>query len=175
MSQGQMGVLFGTTVVNSLASMWKDSAYAKMFGATTKVGGGGLKPSIPTITYGLWGLRDCMVVGSSFILPELTSQVLQEHVNGLSEKDALRISQIVCPITTQLIAGPIQLLGLDYYNRPLTNMTFQRAVLERINFQFHGFTSIVSARIARILPAYGICGVGNTQLRTMWRDGLMKK
>lgn len=165
-SSGKLGVFVFTTTINSATTMMKDRFYASHFGTTNQV------TKMPLITYGLWGLRDCMVIGSSFILPEYMCSVLQEQTGdlGLDKKSALQISQLTCPIVTQLVAGPVQLLGLDFYNRPLSNYSYKAAVVERMKFQYMNFTSIVGARIARIAPAYGIGGVGNTYFRDIWRD-----
>lgn len=161
-SIGTLGVFTITTSVNSASTMIKDRFYARHFG-TAKTAA-----KVPLITYGLWGLRDCMVIGSSFILPEYMCDTLQQNTS-LDRVTALQISQLTCPVVTQVVAGPTQLLGLDFYNRPLADLSHKAAVLERIRFQYSNFTSIVGARIARIAPAYGIGGVCNTYFRDMWR------
>ncbi len=159
---GPFGVFALTTAVNSTATMIKDSFYARNFGTATSV------TKIPLFTYGLWGLRDCIVIGSAFVLPDIVSVTLQEKAN-LDEKTALKISQLSCPVIAQFIAGPTQLLGLDLYNRPLANLSYSAAVMERIRFQYNNYASIVGVRIARIAPAYGIGGVCNTYFRDCWR------
>eukprot|EP00592_Proboscia_alata_P027328 CAMPEP_0194443350 /NCGR_PEP_ID=MMETSP0176-20130528/126652_1 /TAXON_ID=216777 /ORGANISM="Proboscia alata, Strain PI-D3" /LENGTH=345 /DNA_ID=CAMNT_0039269579 /DNA_START=82 /DNA_END=1119 /DNA_ORIENTATION=- len=164
----KFGVFAATTAINSGASMLKDKFYATHFGNATAAS------TVPKITYGLWGLRDCMVIGSSFILPDLFCGVLTRNTE-MDRKTALTVSQLSCPIAAQFVAGPVQLLGLDIYNRPLRNLSFGAAVIERLRFQRTNFTSIVGARISRIAPAYGIGGVGNTYLRDKWRDQLLRK
>lgn len=164
----KFGVFAATTAVNSSTTMLKDKFYAKHFGTATAA------VKVPMITYGLWSLRDCMVIGSSFILPDIMSGILQEH-SELDKKSALRISQFACPIVAQFAAGPVQLLALDIYNRPLHSMTFQQMASERIRFQVQNFGAIVGARIARIAPAYGVGGIGNTYFRDKWRDRVLKK
>ncbi len=72
-------------------------------------------------------------------------------------------------------AGPVQLLALDIYNRPLQQMTFQQKSAERIRFQMQNFFSIVGARVARIAPAYGVGGIGNTYFRDKWRNRVVRK
>jgi hypothetical protein len=165
---GKFGVFAITTGVNSSTTMFKDKFYARHFGAANAA------TKVPLITYGLWGLRDCMVIGSSFILPEYTSCILQERFD-MDKTRALQISQLTCPIATQLVAGPVQLLGLDFYNRPMSELSYKAAALERLKFQCSNFTSIVGARIARIAPAYGVGGVGNTYFRDMWREMLVRR
>lgn len=163
----KFAVFATTTAVNSSSTMLKDRFYARSFGASLSVAS-----KVPLITYGLWGLRDCMVIGSSFILPEMICGTLEEHTS-LDSASALRISQFTCPIATQTLAGPVQLLGLDIYNRPLSHMSWREMVRERFQFQCANFTSIVGARIARIAPAYGLGGVCNTHFRDQWRESLL--
>jgi hypothetical protein len=165
-SSGNIGVFATTTLVNSYASILKDRYYAKAFG--TSVG------KVPLITYGLWGVRDCLVVGSAFVLPSRIAKVLHQKTS-IDEKSALTISQLLCPVAAQFAAGPVHLLSLDLYNRPLRNLTPKDMLMERLRFQCNNFSSIVGARIARIAPAYGIGGVGNTYLREKWRSFLMTK
>lgn len=156
-----MGVFTITTAINTTCTMLKDRFYAQSFGTITT--------KIPIITYGLWGLRDCMVIGSSFVLPEYISVSLQQHTN-LDKTTALQVSQLACPVAIQVVAGPTQLLALDFYNRPLADLSYSAAAKERLKFQYENFASIVGIRIARIAPAYGIGGVCNTYLRDAWRN-----
>merc|ERR1712038_213682 len=98
---------------------------------------------------------------------------MSNHTN-LDRKTVQTLSQIACPILAQTVAGPVQLLGLDIYNRPLPNASAKEVFRERMIFQYNNFRSIVSARICRIAPAYGIGGVGNTYFRDMWRSKLLR-
>lgn len=157
-----------TTTVNSSVSMVKDKFYASHFGSSSAV------INIPRATYGLWALRDCTVIGSSFILPEICGEILEQN-SELDKATALQVSQLMVPITAQIVASPLQLLGLDLFNRPLTNVPFKEMVADRMRFQMSNFSSIVAARIARIAPAYGIGGIGNTHFRDRWRESLLQK
>jgi len=166
------GLNFGnfalTAAVNSSLQIAKDRYYASNFGrwnGTSK---------IPLRSYGLWALRDCTIIGSSFILPDIMCEVLQDKMD-LDRTTALRISQFTCPIAAQVVAGPIQLLGLDFFNRTLCNLNYGDAAIERLKFQHCGFTSIVGARILKIVPAFSFCGIGNTYLRDLWRERLIRR
>lgn len=165
---GKIGVFAMTTVVNSSATMLKDKYYATHFGTATA------STRMPKLTYLLWGVRDCMVIGSSFILPDIMCDILTKN-SDLDRTTALRISQFACPVLTQFAAGPVQLLSLDIYNRPLPNMSWRDIISERLKFQANNFFSIVGARISRIAPAYGVGGIGNTYLRDKWRDTLLRR
>ena len=164
----KFAIFAATTTVNSSVSMVKDKFYASHFGSSSAV------INIPRATYGLWALRDCTVIGSSFILPEVCGEILEEN-SELDKATALQISQLMVPIAAQTVASPLQLLGLDLFNRPLTNAPFREMVVDRMKFQMSNFTSIVAARIARIAPAYGIGGIGNTYFRDKWRESLLRK
>jgi hypothetical protein len=159
-----LAVFMGTSVVNSATSLYKDRAYARMFGTTAAT-------SLPKVTYGLWMARDFAVMGSSFILPDLVSEKMHSQYDMDPVKTKL-IAQITIPAAMQFVAGPLQLLGLDFYNRPLQEMSMKQAILERGRFLKQGFASVVSAKIARIAPVYSIGGCLNTDFREQWRGYL---
>jgi hypothetical protein len=138
----------------------------QMFGNSAN----GAAPSkMPFKTYGLWGLRDGVVIASSFVLPDIVGASLHERGFGTQKADAVKLAQIACPIASQFVAGPAQLLGLDYYNRPHASLGERGALLLK------NFSTVVAARIARILPTYGVGGIGNTHFRNQWRDYLIRR
>ena len=163
-----MVTFLGTSIVNSGGSLLKDRAYAQMFS-----GGGATKNAtkvFPKISYGLWMTRDFLVIGSGFVLPDIVSKKLHERNQGSMDlATCKKLSQVTLPIVTQFIAGPLQLLGLDFYNRPLTGLSTRAAFMERSQFLLQGYSSVVTARIARIIPGYSIGGVLNTHLRDTYR------
>jgi hypothetical protein len=69
----------------------------------------------------------------------------------------------------QFFSTPLHLYGLDLYNRP----TAQTA--ERLGFIKGEYGKTVLARIARIGPAFGFGGIGNTYLRTEWHESVNGK
>lgn len=153
-SSDRVAAFIGTTVVNSAATLYKDRAYARMFGTASVA-----SRAVPPATYALWATRDCLVVGSSFVAPRL-----------FDDGRHRAMAQFVCPVLTQAVAGPAQLLGLDLYNRPLHHLDRASAIRERLSFLRANFFSVLGARVARIIPAYSVGGVGNTYFRTMWRE-----
>ena len=60
----------------------------------------------------------------------------------------------------QLLSTPLHLHGLDLYNRNTT-----LSVNERIAFIKKEYAKTALARMARILPAFGIGGVLNKKIR----------
>ena len=129
---------------------------------------------MPLITYGFWGARDCIMVGSSFVLPDIIGGALHQKC-GINSTDSVRIAQIACPVSSQFLAGPAHFLALDFYNRPMNDVPLRTMIYERGILLSKNFTSLVSARIARIAPVYGIGGVGNTYFRNEWREYLIRR
>ena len=166
---GPMGVFLGTSFANSGASVLKDRAFAFMFSpesASTTIA-----RKVPMASYGLWMSRDLIGVGSSFILPDLIASKLSVS-NPEDMKRNRDVAQFCVPVATQLVAGPLHLLGLDLFNRPMQDMPIKHRLMERVAFLSNGFTAIVGARVARIIPGYGFGGVLNANLRDSWRDYL---
>ena len=175
-----MVVFVGTTAANSSASLCKDRVYARLFGTST------VTTTIPPICYGLWLARDFTVIGSSFLLPPLVAQyMVQQHgwnhnnnnnnnnsnsqptmLDKTPNTQTLALAQFVTPVAAQLIAGPLHYLGLDYSNRPNSTIPW----IERWRHLKGGLSSIIPARMIRILPGYGLGGVWNQHGRKAWHD-----
>jgi hypothetical protein len=161
-------IFVGTTMVNTTASLVKDRAYAKLFGNNSV-------KAVPNISYGLWMTRDFTVVGSSFILPEYVAAWASHHVE-MEPSRVQALSQLGTPILAQTIAGPLHFLGLDCYNRPLSPQTpWNLRVLDRWRVLQQNVIGVVGARMARILPGYGIGGVYNKRWKAQWRDYLIQR
>ena len=75
----------------------------------------------------------------------------------------------------QFVASPFQYLGLDMYNRTLTEMTTSQAAKNRAARMYKGIVPVIAARMGRIIPGYSIGGVANTKLRTAWRENLLQR
>eukprot|EP00957_Ditylum_brightwellii_P170720 12994435-Ditylum_brightwellii.AAC.1 len=83
----------------------------------------------------------------------MVSETLKEGTS-MTKQDALRLSQFLCPVFTQVFATPLQLLALDFYNRPLRKMSNADAILDRSRFIGQNFSSVMAARVVRMAPAY---------------------
>ena len=150
----------GTTLVNSGASLVKDRAYARMFGQS-------LRP-VPTAAYLSWMARDCVVIGSSFVLPSYVTPLIQD-ATGLSLATSATISQLFTPVVAQLVAGPLHLWGLTLYNAAADHSLYQK-----VNSWRNGLASVTGARMLRILPGYGVAGVINKKSRSWWKQRLLE-
>lgn len=97
-------------------------------------------------------------MASAFTIPPVLGKFIEKNL-GYSEKNSLIIAQLTSPVVIQLIGTPIHLLGLDLYNRKGLTMSERLAYLKGI------YTHTAILRMLRFLPAYGIGGVVNIELR----------
>lgn len=181
-------LLAGTTAVNSAASVVKDQAYAKIYANASQQAANHMQ-AVPRISYALWLLRDALVMGSSFVVPPLVAKYYQQHyahhdddrrdhknsrVFRPSPATIQHISQVASPMMAQVIATPLHYLALDHFNRPSNHATFSAlSVWQRLSSM--PFTELLTIRLARILPAYGMGGIGNARLRQEWKQWLLAR
>ncbi len=159
-------LLVGTGAVNISMSLMKDRAYAHLFASQEPNIANRKPPMVPKVTYALWTVRDLMVVGSSFLLPDMAVQHCLKHgyIDHTQTSSTLRSAQFLIPVASQVFAGPLHLLGLNIYEHP------KATPLERLRcFQNGALTSVITARMSRILQAFSVGGVGNTYFREIWR------
>lgn len=91
----------------------QDKYLARMFGSGGK--------SFPLSSYASFLSRDAVLIGVSFVGAPAVAPLVKE-VTGLSPFAADVVTQISVPACAQLIATPIHLTGLDFYNRPDIDM-----------------------------------------------------
>lgn len=111
-----------TSSVNVSVCVYKDSQYAKMFGAPST----SPTAAVPKLSYALFTMRDSLTIFASFNLPSLIApqlahlhpSIAQKFSRILStESGRMNTAQFLAPAAIQLISTPIHLLGLDLYNR----------------------------------------------------------
>mmetsp|Transcript_63292 Transcript_63292/g.137696 ORF Transcript_63292/g.137696 Transcript_63292/m.137696 type:complete len:300 (+) Transcript_63292:33-932(+) len=153
--QVTMAKLFGTTAVNMTASIAKDAAFAKMFGAVSA------RP-MPTAAYGIFVLRDTLTMAAAFSLPPVVaSELTSKGIVGPGL--ATTVAQVATPMAMQLVCTPLHLLALDQYNSP-------RATLrERARSVCRTLPQCILTRMFRVQCAYGIGGLMNSQLMSFSR------
>lgn len=151
----------GSSVANVTLSVLKDKAFARMFGQ------GDPRPMSIT-SMGLFATRDSSTILASFSLPDIVSSKFFQP-SGMSKLSADTAAQLVTPVTMQIFSTPLHLFGLDLYNRE--KATFP----ERTAFVGREYVKTVLARMARILPAFGVGGVVNKYVRKEGRSWLVAK
>ena len=133
----------GTSAVNITLGILKDKSFTKMFGV-------GPAKHFPKISYLCFAARDSVTIFASFNL----THSLSRHFVLSQEK-----MQMAIPCVAQAIASPLYLAGLDFYNHPKKRFT------QRVFFMRKEYLRTTLARVARILPAYGIGGILNSSIR----------
>eukprot|EP00918_Siedleckia_nematoides_P103379 GHVU01225655.1.p1 GENE.GHVU01225655.1~~GHVU01225655.1.p1 ORF type:complete len:291 (+),score=23.01 GHVU01225655.1:81-875(+) len=147
-----------TTVANITTCVRKDMLFAKMFGLKAATS------AFPMSSYGLFLARDCLTIYAAFNLPPLLAKELRDRTN-MGDSASENASQLILPASVQFISIWLHLLALDIYNRPDATK-LQRWILLR-----REVIPSVTARICRILPAFGIGGV----LNRVFRNDLRKR
>lgn len=146
-----------TTSVNMSLCLYKDSQYTRLFGP--RISSTLPRRPVPLTSYALFALRDSMTVFASFNLPPLIAPLLPLSESVEKQISRASVAQFLAPAGIQLLSTPLHLWGLDLYNRP--GMSWSQRV-GRVSRDWLG-TSL--ARMARIVPAFGVGGVVNGRLR----------
>jgi hypothetical protein len=161
--------LVGVSAVSTGLTVYKDSCLTQMFGAAAKP-----KP-VPPISYILFTLRDVLTIYGCFVCPPILAARLEnlpasfKHQFPLSTPDARsRVSQLILPVMIQFISTPLHLSALDLYNRPHRGLTAS----DRLARVGRDLPAAVPTRMLRILPAFGLGGVLNTDIREVMRRNL---
>jgi hypothetical protein len=146
--------LLGVTALNMTASVLKDRAFAKMFGAA-----GQTSAQVGAISLAIWLVRDILTVANAFVLPDRMSHSLV--TSGIVDSDpvAKTVTQFACPVLAQFALTPLHLFGYDVYNRP--GLSFN----DRIKYLSPKYFPSVGIRMVRMGAAYGIGGVNNRHFR----------
>lgn len=143
-----------TSAANLSLCLYKDSQFTRLFGTVSS------RP-VPGVTYALFAVRDCMTVFASFNLPSIIAPSLP--LSEAAEKYMSRASaaQFLAPAGIQLLSTPLHLLGLDLYNRNGGTPFKDRLRKVRVDWLKSSF-----ARMGRIIPAFGVGGVVNANVRS---------
>eukprot|EP00669_Euglena_mutabilis_P006271 TRINITY_DN1949_c0_g1_i2.p2 TRINITY_DN1949_c0_g1~~TRINITY_DN1949_c0_g1_i2.p2 ORF type:complete len:312 (-),score=85.53 TRINITY_DN1949_c0_g1_i2:296-1201(-) len=147
-----------TTAANMSASMARDSILARMFGS-------GPPRPFPLACYGAFMCRDTITIAAGFTIPAPLAVYLQQHTS-LSQRTCEISSQLLCPVCVQVVSTPIHLLGLDCYNRP------SKTVADRTRFILDQARTVIFVRMGRMLPAFGLGGLGNKYFRGVFKAAL---
>ena len=137
--------------VNVGLSVYKDSQFARMFGRSSA-------RALPAAAYVPLVLRDGLTLFATFNLPQLIAPSLPPSMDEAINR--LTLAQLVSPAAMQIFATPLHLLGLDLYNR-IGQVPWQ----DRMRRVGSTCFQTTVARMCRIIPAYGLGGVVNTNVR----------
>jgi hypothetical protein len=149
--------------------IYKDQAFVRMFGPP-----GVVPRAVPMASYALFTLRDCLTIFASFNVPPMLGPWVDTRLSDEFKKKAMSgvtVAQFVAPAVVQAVSTPLHLWGLDLYNRPSTAAAAVTA-RERWLAVRRNWAVSVAARICRIVPAFGVGGVVNTNLRKRFMTAL---
>ncbi|KAI8899926.1 hypothetical protein BC833DRAFT_614491 [Globomyces pollinis-pini] len=151
----------GSSIANTTLSVMKDRYFTKAYGVNVNQNPVGLG------TLSCYTVRDASTIFASFVLPEHVSRAMQD--NGMDADVANTSAQLFSPCFAQIFSTPIHLYGMDLYNKPYQKFG------DRMKFIKKEYTRTLSARIARIFPAFGICAVLNKKIRKQYHTPPMVK
>jgi len=152
--------LIASAATNITLINLKDIAYARLFSQ-------GVTRPFPRFAIGLFALRDAGTILPTFSpLPGMLSREILQPL-GVPSPDTLAL--LVTPMSVQVFSTPLHLIGLDLYNRE--KVTWK----DRLSFVRREFAATTVFRMARALPAFGVGGVINKNLRTQGRDYLLTR
>lgn len=155
-----------TSAVNMSLCVYKDSQFAKLFGASSSASPAA---KIPKLSYALFAFRDSLTIFASFNLPTIIAPRLAELPPSVRDKFGRILStesgrtntaQFLTPAAMQVFSTPLHLLGLDFFNRPGQLGFSERTLQVTKNWAVCAF-----ARMGRIVPAFGVGGVVNSNMR----------
>jgi len=153
--------LGGTTAVNMTLGVLKDRYFAQKFS-------GGPVKKFPGISWALFIFRDTLTIGAGFSVPPLVSTLLYKKQIIKKKSTADKVSQLLTPISAQLVLTPIHILALDFYNTKVSTWAARGKVIASI------YVEATTIRFGRVLCAYGIAGICNVNLRNELRSRFLK-
>jgi len=146
-----MTKLCAVTVVNLGLSLYKDVQFAKNFGPPSAL-------AIPLISYIPFVVRDCVTLSASFYLPGKLAPSLPEAWDRYMSRTTL--AQLTAPALSQWVATPLHLLALDLHAR-----RGHVSAADRLKTVGRLWPSSSTARMCRVVPAYGFGAVVNNRMR----------
>lgn len=142
-----------TSLVNILAIGYKDRTYSQLFHQQ--------KICFSRSSLALFGVRDALTIGSSFIWKKDISLWIGENI-GIDKQICDFISSLIVPICIQFVSTPIHIYALDIYLRP-----YDVDIWGRLKHIRHMYKQVCMGRIIRVIPAFCIGGYVNEKLRSI--------
>jgi hypothetical protein len=171
-----------TCLVNVPLGVWKDVRFVQLYGRPTVSRSLSSTPiaakvavaarqrlpahstKVPRLVGATFLFRDAITIFGSINLPPMVSPYLSDSyfANPAIKMAALQLS---VPILSQLVATPVHLLALDLYNNQHKEDSGPR--IARIR---RSLASTTAMRCSRIIPAFGVGLVVNTNLRNYFHE-----
>lgn len=145
------------TTVNVGLSLYKDASFARTFGTTPT-------RAFPMISYAPLLIRDGITLFATFNVPVTIAPHMSEGIEKYMSR--LSVAQLAAPAASQFLATPLHVLGLDLYERKKVS------IRERVSMIRRTWIPISMTRALRVIPAYGIGGVLNNDVRCFLMEKL---
>lgn len=146
------------TAVNVGLALYKDATFARSFGSP-----GSKLRSLPASCYVPFIVRDGITLGATFNIPAAIAPSLPEGVEKYMSR--LSVAQLAAPAASQFLCTPLHLYGLNLYYR-----SGKIGFRERWEFIRRTWWSSSVARACRVVPAYGLGGVLNNNVRKLMME-----
>jgi hypothetical protein len=140
--------LLTTSAVNIATIMYKDNEYAKLLKNSKK--------QFPLTSNILFAARDMSTILTCFIWKKDMIEYLDNYM--LHNKSEI-IASILMPCLIQIFSTPLHIVAVDVYERPTATM------VDRIKHIPLVYKSVLTGRMMRAFPAFGIGGFINDMLR----------
>lgn len=156
-----------SSAANIGLGIYKDQVFVRLFGPP-----GAVPRPVAPASYALFALRDCMTIFASFNVPPMISPAVSQYLPAdvQARIAPATIAQFCAPAAVQFASTPLHLLGLDWYNRP-SGLHGKVTLRDRWDAVSKNWLVSSTARICRIIPAFGVGGVVNMKVRS----SLMRK
>eukprot|EP00662_Eupelagonemidae_sp_cell21_P041490 gene41490-6620_t len=139
-------------VVNTTCSLWKDAAFARLFGK-------GPPAAVPRMSLLSWWVRDSVSMAVIFVGPPRAATRI-EAATGVGGRTAEVAAQIALPMLLQPFVAPFHLLGYLLYNDPTSPWRAHMSALRR------GLWGATVMRWIRIFPPFSAGARDGDELRT---------
>ena len=162
--------------VNTTMTMWKDGVILKCLPAAGAAAGPVVVPALSRLGF---CVRDVATTMSAFTLVPMFSMYLNERYQQQSALQATtglslgndKFSSLTVPAFLQLFTTVIH-IGAIRYQRTYPNPS----MLDITSSIKRDYIGTAAGRVARIVPAFGIGGIGNTYLldkSQRWAEGVL--
>jgi len=148
----------GVFAGNMSLAMWKDAAFARIFGGATAA-------ALPPKSYGAWAVRDLTGMSVVFTLPPLLAPKLAAATD-MNLRSAETFLQFTLPMAIQPVVAPFHQLGFLFSFKPDAPLSSHWSTVKA---QVGG---VVVMRWIRGFPPYCVGATMNKNLRYEFRDAL---
>ncbi|TDZ27775.1 putative membrane protein [Colletotrichum spinosum] len=156
-----------TFLVNVPLGVWKDVRFAEIFGSGVSSETAPKTVSaprrLPRAATAAFLVRDAVTIFGSFTLPTWVAGAIPDDVTSSPHAKAM-LTQLTVPVVSQVVASPIHLVALDYYDRQQKLPLRSRMAKTREHVP-----STIVMRCIRIIPAFSVGCVANLEFRLFFQ------